>query len=65
MEAEPSLPVQDVLKVLREERAASLSPREYASLYLDPALKPALVALSRERPADPVTWLADYLQAHK
>ena len=60
-----NLPVQDVLKVLREERAASLSPREYARLYLDPALKPALVALARERPADPRTWLAEYLQAHK
>lgn len=32
---------------------------------LTPTLNPALVELCRARPADPVTWLAEYLLAHK
>ena len=37
----------------------------YADLHLNPSLRPALAALCRVRPADPVTWLAEYLLAHK
>ena len=40
-------------------------PKSYVSTHLNPTLTPALVALCRERPADPVTWLAEYLLAHK
>ena len=33
--------------------------------HLEQMLQPALVALCRARPEDPVTWLAEYLLAHK
>ena len=32
--------------------------------HLEQTLQPALVALCRARPEDPVTWLAEYLLAH-
>jgi len=38
---------------------------EYFNHALAPTLNPALVALCRERPADPVTWLANWLLENK
>jgi hypothetical protein len=38
---------------------------EYVQATLMATLKPALCALCKARPADPVTWLANYLLAHK
>ena len=37
----------------------------YAEEHLSPTLGPALVALARAKPADPITWLATYLLEHK
>ena len=39
-------------------------PKAYVDTHLNPTLEPAVVALCRARPADPVTWLAEYLIAH-
>lgn len=44
---------------------SGLSGAEYAETLINPILTPALAALAREKPADPVTWLAEYLLAHK
>jgi len=38
---------------------------EYVSAVLTPTLQPALIALCRARPPDPITWLAEYLLANK
>jgi len=38
---------------------------KYVSAELTPTLAPALAALCREKPADPVTWLANWLLANK
>ena len=43
----------------------NIDPKAYVDTHLNPTLEPALVALCRARPADPVTWLAEYLIAHK
>lgn len=37
----------------------------YAEAHISPTLGPALAALCRAKPADPVTWLAHYLLEHK
>ena len=39
--------------------------REYIETNITPSLSPALTALCRARPEDPVTWLANYLLANK
>ena len=44
---------------------ADASSVKEISVKLNHALTPALVALCRARPADPVTFLAEYLLAHK
>lgn len=38
---------------------------DYVATAISPTLVPALTELCRARPADPVTWLANYLQEHK
>lgn len=45
--------------------AAASSSSEYVAANISPQLLPALVALCRAKPEDPVTWLAEYLRAHK
>lgn len=40
-------------------------PQQYVQEHISSTLTPALAALCRERPADPVTWLANYLLANK
>ena len=42
-----------------------VTPAEYAETQIFPTLTKALVALSRERPEDPVTFLAQYLLDNK
>ena len=37
----------------------------YAARHINPTLTRGLVALCRERPADPVAWLAGWLHANK
>ena len=39
--------------------------QQYVQDELLSTLQPALASLARARPADPVTWLAEYLLAHK
>lgn len=38
---------------------------QFVAVVLQPTLQPALVALCREKPKDPVTWLAHWLLEHK
>ncbi|XP_061858042.1 nucleoside diphosphate kinase homolog 5 isoform X4 [Colius striatus] len=38
--------------------------RDYLSLYVKPTLLAGLTALCKEKPADPMTWLADWLIEH-
>ena len=38
---------------------------DYFEAMLEPALKPALVALCRARPANPIVWLAEYMLENK
>ena len=40
------------------------TPDDYVAAHIMPTLVPALVALCRERPSDPRTWLAHWLMAH-
>ena len=47
--------------VCAEWAAWTLGGKDYCEEHINKTLKPALVALCRERPADPVTWLANYL----
>ena len=35
--------------------------REYLATHVTPTLTKGLTALSKAKPADPVTWLADWL----
>ena len=42
-----------------------MSGQDFFKAKLQPTLAPALAALAREKPKDPVTWLAEYLLAHK
>lgn len=37
---------------------------DYIQKNLSPTLVPALSALAQERPAEPILWLADYLNRH-
>ena len=54
------------LKSLRTSMSDHLSdPEAYVAARLTPTVTAAVVALCRERPADPVSWLAEYLIAHK
>jgi adenylate kinase family enzyme len=45
--------------------AEQSAAKEFVNDELMPTLLPALCALARERPADPVTWLAQHLLATK
>lgn len=38
---------------------------EYVDAFITPTLKPALIALCKEKPQDPVTFLAKWLEANK
>ncbi|PKK26516.1 NME/NM23 family member 5, transcript variant X1 [Columba livia] len=38
--------------------------RDYMNLYVKPTLLAGLTALCKEKPADPMTWLADWLIEH-
>ncbi|NXW62065.1 NDK5 kinase, partial [Eurystomus gularis] len=38
--------------------------RDYLNLYVKPTLLAGLTALCKEKPADPMTWLADWLIEH-
>jgi len=51
--------------VLLASSASNSDATAYVGTQLSPSLTPALVALCRARPADPVSWLAEYLLAHK
>lgn len=44
---------------------AAASAQEYAAAYLAPTLVPALKDLCRERPHEPIEWLARWLLEHK
>jgi hypothetical protein len=49
---------------LTAEELKSLPPKEYLYRTVMPALLPGLQVVTRDRPADPVLWLALYLLRH-
>jgi len=56
-------PVAKAAELTREELKA-LPPKDYLYKTVIPALLPALQVITRDRPPDPVTWLALYLLRH-
>ncbi|GAB0195885.1 nucleoside diphosphate kinase 5 [Grus japonensis] len=51
-------------EVILEPIPAGQRARDYLNLYVKPTLLAGLTALCKEKPADPMTWLADWLIEH-
>ncbi|XP_069725308.1 nucleoside diphosphate kinase homolog 5 [Phaenicophaeus curvirostris] len=51
-------------EVILEPILAGQRARDYLNLYVKPTLLAGLTALCKEKPADPMTWLADWLIEH-
>ena len=49
----------------RLSQRPSMAQSSYVAEHINPTLIPGLVALCRAKPADPTTWLADWLVANK
>ncbi|CAO1348969.1 unnamed protein product [Diamesa hyperborea] len=52
-------------KSLNTQHLNSLPTRQYLDQTVNPILLPALKALAKERPADPIAFLAAQLLKHK
>ncbi|XP_046783036.1 nucleoside diphosphate kinase homolog 5 isoform X1 [Gallus gallus] len=50
--------------VISEPIPAGQRARDYLNLHVNPTLLAGLTALCKEKPADPMTWLADWLMEH-
>ncbi|XP_042737338.1 nucleoside diphosphate kinase homolog 5 isoform X1 [Lagopus muta] len=50
--------------VISEPIPAGQRARDYLNLHIKPTLLAGLTALCKEKPADPMTWLADWLMEH-
>uniref|UniRef100_A0A8C3LIY8 Nucleoside diphosphate kinase homolog 5 n=1 Tax=Chrysolophus pictus TaxID=9089 RepID=A0A8C3LIY8_CHRPC len=51
-------------EVISEPIPAGQRARDYLNLHVNPTLLAGLTALCKEKPADPMTWLADWLMEH-
>ncbi|XP_065590897.1 nucleoside diphosphate kinase homolog 5 [Cyrtonyx montezumae] len=51
-------------EVISEPIPAGQRARDYLNLHVNPTLLAGLTALCKEKPADPMTWLADWLIKH-
>ncbi|XP_068264859.1 nucleoside diphosphate kinase homolog 5 [Nyctibius grandis] len=51
-------------EVILEPIPVGQRARDYLNLYVKPTLLAGLTALCKEKPADPMTWLADWLIEH-
>ncbi|XP_074694350.1 nucleoside diphosphate kinase homolog 5 isoform X3 [Strix aluco] len=51
-------------EVILEPIPAGQRARDYLNLYVKPTLLAGLTALCKEKPADPMIWLADWLIEH-
>ncbi|NXJ13133.1 NDK5 kinase, partial [Odontophorus gujanensis] len=51
-------------EVISEPIPAGQRARDYLNLHVNPTLLAGLTALCKEKPADPMTWLADWLIEH-
>ncbi|XP_009993940.1 PREDICTED: nucleoside diphosphate kinase homolog 5 [Chaetura pelagica] len=51
-------------EVILEPIPTGQRARDYLNLYVKPTLLAGLTALCKEKPADPMTWLADWLIEH-
>ncbi|XP_053935985.1 nucleoside diphosphate kinase homolog 5 isoform X2 [Cuculus canorus] len=51
-------------EVIMEPIPTGQRARDYLNLYVKPTLLAGLTALCKEKPADPMTWLADWLVEH-
>uniref|UniRef100_G1N6Z6 Nucleoside diphosphate kinase homolog 5 n=2 Tax=Meleagris gallopavo TaxID=9103 RepID=G1N6Z6_MELGA len=51
-------------EVISEPIPAGQRARDYLNLHVNPTLLAGLTALCKEKPADPMMWLADWLMEH-
>ncbi|OXB56847.1 hypothetical protein ASZ78_004730 [Callipepla squamata] len=51
-------------EVISEPIPSGQRARDYLNLHVNPTLLAGLTALCKEKPADPMTWLADWLIEH-
>uniref|UniRef100_A0A6G1RSJ3 Nucleoside diphosphate kinase homolog 5 n=1 Tax=Hypotaenidia okinawae TaxID=2861861 RepID=A0A6G1RSJ3_9GRUI len=51
-------------EVILEPIPAGQRAKDYLNLYVKPTLLAGLTALCKEKPADPMIWLADWLIEH-